>query len=90
LRLEIVTLEFQMSYLKSIAVGLAGALVSIVIIGAGVFARAFWLFRKYPRPEGGDWGIDLVSAFENAPYRWLIVLFCFGVSFIWEFRRVSA
>jgi hypothetical protein len=78
-----------MNYLKSIAVGLVGALLSIVIIVAGVFAHAFWLFRKYPPPGGGDWGIDLVSAFENVPYHWLIVVFCFGIGLIWEFRRVS-
>jgi len=84
-------MEVQMNYLKSMAVGLGAALLSVTIMGAGVAVRAFWLLRKYPPPEGGAWGIDidLVSVFKNFPYHWLIVLFCFGIGFLWEFRRSS-
>jgi len=47
-------LEFQMNFVKSIAVGLAAALLSILIIVAGVSARAFSLVRKYSSPEGDE------------------------------------
>lgn len=83
-------LEIQMTYLKSVAVGLAGALLSIVIVVAGASARVFWLVRRYPPPEGADWGVDFVMAFKSVPYHSLIVVLCFGVGFLWEFRRVSS
>jgi len=76
-----------MRFLRSFAVGLGFAFASIIAIIVGTVVWFMWETRNIPDPEGGGIGIDLVTAFRNVPYRWLIVLACFIAGFVWQFRR---
>ncbi len=78
-----------MNYLKAIGAGIVASISSIAVIFACATIWAAWLFRNIPPPEGGAWGIDLVSVFKNMPYHWLIVSLCFAIGFLWEVRRAS-
>jgi hypothetical protein len=73
---------------KSIAVGLAAAASSIIVMVAALTLRWFWLLRNYEPPEGGAIAVDFVLVFKSIPHHWLIVLFCFFIGSAWEFRRL--
>ena len=78
-----------MKILKCIAVGSAASLLSIVAMVAIDTVRWFWILRNYrPPAKNSAVAIDYVQVFESIPYRWLIVLFCFGIGFVWELWRL--
>jgi hypothetical protein len=74
--------------LKSIAVGLAASLASIIVMVGALTLRWFWLLRNYEPPEGGAVAVDFVLVFKSIPHHWLIVLFCFFIGAAWGFRRL--
>ena len=76
-----------MRFLRSFAVGAGFAFGSIGAISVGNIIWFIWETRNIPEPEHGRLGIDLVTAFRNVPYHWLIVLEGFVAGFVWQFRR---